>query len=126
MHSYFARLDENTKSWEILNIFDENSIEKLHLLLFLENLLLKIEPSEITPFSPTIFSASDGEFSPFPLNPPMLKEIQYYLYSIILREISPPFKCHPLYAISLQEIPFTFFKLFTFPFILSFIVYLLA
>ena len=49
-------MDENRKLLrnfeKILKIFDENSIEKLnfYFIFILENLLLKIEPSEITPF----------------------------------------------------------------------------
>ena len=51
----FARVwTKNTNCWkifdEILKILDENSIEKLTSKLFLENLMLKIEPSEITSF----------------------------------------------------------------------------
>ena len=46
-------------------IFDEISIEKLHFYFILENLLLKIEPSEITPFFYNNFSVSGG----FPLSP---------------------------------------------------------
>ena len=53
------------------NIFDENSIEKLNFyiifIFILENLLLKIEPSEITPLSATFFSVSGG--GDFPLSP---------------------------------------------------------
>ena len=50
---------KNENCWEI---FDENSIENLYLYLYfiLENLLLKIEPSEITPFFYNIFSVSGG------------------------------------------------------------------
>ena len=45
----------------------ENSIEKLHFLLYLENLLLKIEPSEITPcFYNNFFGFWRGEFPPLP------------------------------------------------------------
>ena len=42
---------------KILIFFDENSIEKLNFLIFIfsENLLLKIVPSEITPFFYNIF-----------------------------------------------------------------------
>ena len=49
----FARLDEKRKllgSFEkILKILEENSIEKMIFLLFLEKLLLNIEPWKITP-----------------------------------------------------------------------------
>ena len=41
-----------------------NSIEKWNLYLFLGNLLLKLEPSEITSFSTTIFSGSGGGLNP--------------------------------------------------------------
>ena len=51
---------------KILKILDENSTENWMLLLFFENLLLKIEPSEITPFS-YYNSFGFGEiFSPSP------------------------------------------------------------
>ena len=40
----------NTNCWEILRNFDKNSLEKLNFYLFLEKLLLKIEPSEIISF----------------------------------------------------------------------------
>ena len=55
---------------KILKFFDENSIEKLNFLFFIffENLLLKIELSEITPFFyDNFFSVSAGGFPPFPL-----------------------------------------------------------
>ena len=54
MRYFFARLDEQHKllgNFEILlKIFEKNSIEKWHFKLFLEKLLLKIEPSEMTSF----------------------------------------------------------------------------
>ena len=47
---------KNANCWEILKIFDENSIEKLNFLFyyFLEDLLVKIEPSETTPLKPCV------------------------------------------------------------------------
>ena len=57
---------KNANCWEIfeknLKIFDENSKEKLkyYFIFILENLLLKIEPSEITPFSTTFFRFRGG------------------------------------------------------------------
>ena len=71
----FSRVWTKYKLLEIfekfLKFFDENSIEKLSFFLFfiiyfLENLLLKIEPSEITPFFYNNFSVSGGGFPPFP------------------------------------------------------------
>ena len=54
------------KFWENFEFFDENSIEKLIFLYFIfyffENLLLKIEPSEIAPH----FFGFGGWISPFP------------------------------------------------------------
>ena len=54
---------------KILKIFDENAIEKLNfyfiIIFILENLLLKIEPSEITPFFYSNFSVSGGGISHF-------------------------------------------------------------
>ena len=55
---FFRAVDEKRKFFgnfeKILKTFDEHSIEKnfyfFNIFLFLENLLLKIEPSEITPF----------------------------------------------------------------------------
>ena len=37
MRYFFARLEKNANCWEILKIFDENSIEKLHFYFILEN-----------------------------------------------------------------------------------------
>ena len=54
---------------KILKFIDENSIEKLNFLFFIffENLLLKIELSEITPFFYNIFFGFGGwDFAPFP------------------------------------------------------------
>ena len=71
MRYFFARLDEKPKLLgnfeKILKFFDENSIEKLNFLfllfIFFENLLLKIELSEITPFFyNTFFGFGGGEF----------------------------------------------------------------
>ena len=66
--NFSQRLDEKHKFFEIfekfLKIFDENSIEKLNFLLFLENLLLKIEPSEISSFFYNSFFSFRG-ISPF-------------------------------------------------------------
>ena len=60
------------KFQKILNIFDENSIEKVNFLkLFLENLLLKIEPSEITPVFCNNSSGFGGHNFRLPLNLPM-------------------------------------------------------
>ena len=75
----FARLDEKRKYLgnfeKVLKVFDENSIEKLNFyfifIFILVNLLLKIEPSEITPFSTTIFCF--GGISPFPLATPLIE-----------------------------------------------------
>ena len=54
MREPFARFYEKRKLLgyfeKILKIFDENSIEKLYFYFYLGNLLLKIDPSEITPF----------------------------------------------------------------------------
>ena len=51
-----------------MKIFDENSIEKLNFELFLENLLLKIELSEITSFFLQEFFPfrGGGDFPPVP------------------------------------------------------------
>ena len=52
MRSIFGRFDEKHNSLgnfeKFLKIFDENSMEKLNFSIFWENLLLKIETSEIT------------------------------------------------------------------------------
>ena len=54
MRYFFARLDEKHQLLgnfeKILKTFDKNSIGKLNFQRVLEKLLLKIEPSEITPF----------------------------------------------------------------------------
>ena len=73
MPYFFARLDEKHKMYEnfekIWKYFDRNSIENLKFYLFLENLLLKIDLSEIT-FSTAMFPVSGlgrgpGGISPF-------------------------------------------------------------
>ena len=65
-----------------------SKIEFLFLILFFENLLLKIEPSEITPFSTTIFLVSGvRNFPPFPLATPLA----------LINKLSSPFKpCFPV------------------------------
>ena len=59
-----------------LKIFDENAIEKLNIFIFyfFENLLLKIEPSEITPFFyNNFFRFRVGDISPLsPLATPLM------------------------------------------------------
>ena len=64
---------KNANYGEILKNFDENSIEKLNFsfIFILENLLLKLEPPEITPFSTTIFPVSGGLPSFLPLAMPL-------------------------------------------------------
>ena len=59
---------------KILKICDENSIEKLnfYFIFILETLLIKIEPSEITPFFCNIFSVSGGGVAPSPVATPLL------------------------------------------------------
>ena len=78
MRLFFARMDEKRKLLrnfeKILKVSDENSIENgiffilfLFLILFFENLLLKIEPSEITPvFYKKSFGFGGGGFPHFP------------------------------------------------------------
>ena len=62
---------------KILQICDENSIEKFNLFIFIfENLVEHIEPSEITPFSTTFFSVSG--VPPFPLATPLRKFNTFY------------------------------------------------
>ena len=72
MRSFFARLDEKHKLLgnfeKILKFFDENSLEKLNFLYFFENLLLKIELSEITTFFYNNFFGFGGR--DFPPSPP--------------------------------------------------------
>ena len=51
---------------KIVKIFDENSIEKLNFIIFIGNMLLKIEPSEITQFFYNNVSAWGGGFPPTP------------------------------------------------------------
>ena len=75
MRQTFAPLDENENFWEIprktLKISEENPIEKLnfYFIFILEHLLLKREPSEITPFFyNNLFGL--GAISPFPLATP--------------------------------------------------------
>ena len=76
MRYFFARLDEKRKLLgnfeKILKIFDEHSIEKLnfYFIFIFENLLLKIDPSEITPFFYNNFFRFRGDF-PLPLATPL-------------------------------------------------------
>ena len=78
MRLFFSCLDEKHKLLgnfeKILKIFNENSIVKfnLYFIFILENLLLKIEPSEITPFFTKKFSVSGwGLNFPLPLATPL-------------------------------------------------------
>ena len=77
MRYFFARLDKKRKLLgnfeKILKFFDENSMEKLnfYFIFILENLLLKIEPSEITPFFYNDFFLFRGDFHPSPLATPL-------------------------------------------------------
>ena len=76
MYSFFARLDEKHKLLgnfeKILKFFDENSLVNLNFLflfsIFFENVLLKIELSEIAPSSYINIFGFGGraEFSPSP------------------------------------------------------------
>ena len=54
MREIFVRLDEKHKLLgnfeKSFKVFDKNSLGKLNFYRFLEKLLLKIEPSEITSF----------------------------------------------------------------------------
>ena len=58
-------MDDKHNRWgnveKILKIFDEKSTENLIFLYFWEKLLLKIEPSEITPFFYNNFFRFGGE-----------------------------------------------------------------
>ena len=73
MREFFASLNEKRQLLgnfeKISKILDENSIERFNFIFIFENLLLKIEPSEITPFFYNNFSVS-GAFPPFPLATP--------------------------------------------------------
>ena len=72
MRYLFARVDEKRQFLgnfeKILEIFEENSIEKMIFLLFLERLLLNIEPWKITPDFYNNFSLFRG--GAFPCSPP--------------------------------------------------------
>ena len=69
MHNFFGRLDEKQNCWEILKILEENSIEKMIFLLFLEKLLLNIDPWKITPDFYNIFFRFRGGGN-VPMTPP--------------------------------------------------------
>ena len=81
MRSFFAVWTKNTNCWDILRKFwkflMKIQLKNWILLWFLENLLLKIEPSEITQFYyNNFFGFGGGDSSPPlpplpPLNPPM-------------------------------------------------------
>ena len=69
MRYFFARLDEKRKLLgNFEKILEENSIEKMIFLLFLEKLLLNIEPWKITPDFYNIFSDFGGGGT-FPCSP---------------------------------------------------------
>ena len=69
---------KNTNGWDnfknILKILEEKSIEKMIFLLFLEKLLLKIEPWKIAPDFYNNFSDFEGGRSrvPLPFQAPMI------------------------------------------------------
>ena len=70
-----------------LKFFVKNSLEKLHFYLFLEKLLLKIEPSEITSFFyNNFFNFGGGRSLCFPLAAPMIGEFwgggEYFTLSL--------------------------------------------
>ena len=70
----FGRKTQIAEDFEkILKVFDENSIETFNFyFIFWENLLLKIERSEITPFFYNNFSGfGGGAVSAFPLATPL-------------------------------------------------------
>ena len=71
MRKVFERLYEKHKLLEnfvkMKKVFDQHSIEKLNFLLFLEKLLPKAEPSEITSFFYNNFFFGFGGISLFPL-----------------------------------------------------------
>ena len=78
MRSFFAVWTKDTNCWEILRkiwkFLMKIQLKNWILLWFLENLLLKIEPSDITPFfSKDYFGFGGGEYShPLPpLKPPV-------------------------------------------------------
>ena len=82
-----------TTLWECFEkILDENSIEKLSFKLFLEKLVLKIEPSQLASFFFTIFPIS-GEG--VPVVPPGYGtdylRITYEFLNIILNNYLPFF-----------------------------------
>ena len=65
-------MDEKRKLLGNFEIFYENSIEKFNFIFIFENLLLKIEPSEITPlFYNNFFGFGGGGFPPFPPGSPL-------------------------------------------------------
>ena len=80
-HRYFFeiyKLDEKYKLLgkfeKILKFFDKNSLEKLNFYLFLEKLLLKIEPSEIPSFfSNSFYNFGVGTFRVSPLPAPLIR-----------------------------------------------------
>ena len=88
---FLSRLDDKLKLFgnfeKYLKFFDENSIEKLNFYLYLEKLLLTIEPSEITPFFQH-FSVSVGGLHLLPLASPLtwlgFRELHYVVDFISL------------------------------------------
>ena len=61
---------KNPNFWEILKVFDENSVEKwnFYFYVYFGKFVTKIEPSEITPsYYSNLFGLGEGEFPPSPL-----------------------------------------------------------
>ena len=89
MRSFFAVWTKNTNCWEILRKFwkflMKIQLKNWILLWFLENLLLKIEPSEITPFFYNNFFGFEGG-GDFP--PPMISHYKLQIWSLIVAKLS--------------------------------------
>ena len=109
MGSFFARLDEKHKLLGNFEIFDKNSLEKLNYLFFyfyffFENLLLKIELSEIIAFFYTHFFGFGG--GGFPTFPPGYALVCTSLNITITKHLSypawPEDNCNPIQNILLD------------------------
>ena len=110
MHSFFAHFGEKHKLLgnfeKILKFFDKNSLEKLNFYLFLEKLLLKIEPSEITSFFyNNVFHFGEERSLCSPLAAPMYIYIYIYIYIYVLiilrklRKALPTFKAFFIFSL---------------------------
>ena len=107
MSLFFAVCTKNTllgNFEKTLNIFMKIELKNLILLWFLENLLIKIEPSENKPFFYNNLFGFGGGFFPLPLNQPMVFEFFAFMAKKISNKIRL-YKDSPLLLVAGSEWP---------------------